>query len=99
MQGRLETWTQDDGYRNVSEVKAFINDETNKELFHPEWLLRKTLLHRELYDINPVHDQTVEASDEKKKRKAQQDLERLQSKMKKKVCECAFHPDGHSGEL
>ncbi len=93
MQGRLETWSQHDGYRNVSEVKEFINNDTNKAMFHPEWLSRQTLLHRELFDINPVHDQTIEASD------AKGQLRRLQSKMKKEVNECTFHPDGHSGEL
>lgn len=99
MQGRVETWSIDDGYRNVSDVKAYINHDVSKHMFHPEWLSRRELLHRELFHMMAVHDQSIEAPDEEALSRSRNKLERLQKRMREEVNECDFHPDGNGADL
>lgn len=92
-QARIGTWTQEDGEKNVAHVKSFINDDKDLYAFHPEWLKRKCLLYRKIFDVNPVHAETVEGKSSEERSRNASALRRFQNRMRDEVNDCTFSPN------
>ncbi len=89
----------EDSNANVLVLKDFINRDEALNTFHPEWLIRKTLMHRQLFGFTPVHEQTVEAEEPAKTARKKGTVRRLQQRMREKVGAYDFLKEDDSGEL
>lgn len=72
----------------MKEVKDALKADVSLDKFHPERLNRTTVLHRKAFQLEPVHDQTVQDPDDSSDEathKAKSRLRRLQIPTRKMI--------------